>query len=302
MIEEVSVPDEFSAMISLDGQQPEDNNATATAPETAHGSYDLSSNHNDVEPEQDSNQTVVTDSSNVISAPADSMQTLIMMEQNQQRLVIKSAQLSLVNYKDFRIQNNAIYEEKISSIKKDIHSPLELMRVEIDLLNRKITRRNEVIETLRRAVTDSLFLSKHGNLDDIKQFTESYLHEEERTYLCITDDCLALELAVECLEKEVHELVKRLEHSIQREKKVVHDANNHESILINKIKESQRDKIQFQTLLNAKQEVMEKLTKDLEDALHQVNELTTGEGEKGGLINKLKADINSMSNQLQEER
>ena len=229
-------------------------------------------------------------------------ESMAMMEENRQLLAIKSAQVSLANYRDFRSQTEKGYFEKLSALENEKADPLQQARIEIDLLNKKLQRRDEIIRALRRSVLEDVVLSKQGDIEDLlARMSESFQVEEEKI-LRLTDECLSLQMAVTFLEEEATDFQQRLEAALQREKQLLLEANNQEIILIDKIKEMDRDKHQLQTIVASKEEAVERLSVELEKVVSEMKEINKGADDKGGLINSLKRENEMLNKQLLEER
>ena len=87
------------------------------------------------------------------------------MEDKRQKLQIKSAQMSLSAYKEFRIEKD---KNNLNTIlEKERNSPLEQAQLEHISLSKKIQRRDIIIRNLRRNVAEDNVLARQGETDEI---------------------------------------------------------------------------------------------------------------------------------------
>jgi hypothetical protein len=86
------------------------------------------------------------------------------MEENRQKLQIKSAQMSLTAYKDFRVEKERT--NKLDILEKEKNSTVVDTELEFVILNRMIKRRDEVIKNLRKNVVEEVILGKQGEHEE----------------------------------------------------------------------------------------------------------------------------------------
>ena len=78
-------------------------------------------------------------------------------------LKIRGAAKTLENYKAFRSQTDVLMERRTTAISQQFNSPLIVAQQEIDLLKKKLDRRDEIIRGLRNAMSTSATLVRQGN-------------------------------------------------------------------------------------------------------------------------------------------
>ena len=99
------------------------------------------------------------------------------MEEKRQKLQIKSAQMSLSAYKEFRLEKDRNNQNIIMEKEKNL--PLEQAQLEFVILNRKILRRDMIIRNLRRNVAEENVLARQGENDEIVNRTMESNQEEK---------------------------------------------------------------------------------------------------------------------------
>jgi len=80
---------------------------------------------------------------------------------------IRGAVKTLENYKAFRSQTELIMERRSTAISQQFNSPLILAQQEIDLLKKKVERRDEMIRGLRLTMSTSATLVRQGDHPEI---------------------------------------------------------------------------------------------------------------------------------------
>ena len=99
------------------------------------------------------------------------------MEEKRQKLQIKSAQMSLSAYKEFRVEKDKNNQNFILEKEKNIH--LEQAQMEHISLCKKIQRRDIIINKLRRNVAEENVLSRQGENEEILSRAHESNQEEK---------------------------------------------------------------------------------------------------------------------------
>ena len=76
---------------------------------------------------------------------------------------VRGAARTLENYKAFRSQTEILMERRTTAITQQFNSPLILAEQEIDLLKKKVERRDEIIRGLRTTMSTSATLVRQGD-------------------------------------------------------------------------------------------------------------------------------------------
>ena len=72
------------------------------------------------------------------------------------------------NYKAFRTQTELLMERRTTAISQQFHSPLMIAQQEMDLLKKKVERRDEIIRGLRLTMSTSATLMRQGESEEAK--------------------------------------------------------------------------------------------------------------------------------------
>lgn len=109
---------------------------------------------------------------------------LLDMEEQRQNLQLKSAAISLTAYKDLKIEREKNIQLFFEEKEKD--SIFEETKLEFEILNKKIERRDAVIKNLKMNIVANRILGKHG--DDVELRVKANalsLEEQVGDYLLI---------------------------------------------------------------------------------------------------------------------
>lgn len=225
---------------------------------------------------------------------------LAVMEENRQNLQLKKAQMSLLHYKDFKVEKEKNNQQVTSE--RERNHPMEEKQLEFIILNRKIQRRDVVIKNLRRNVVEEMMVGKRGDADEIRAKILESNQEEEDQIITLQDDYASLLLAMKNSEEKLSFEHAKLQFAMKRQKDFQIEADTHLNMKIEIIKDIEHEKQRLESILRTKDQFTDKLSNELENSVKEVTDLTAKDGEKSKLINTLKAEIESLIKILREEK
>lgn len=119
---------------------------------------------------------------------------------------ILRANTNLKSLRQFRTTNEKYYQDKSleEARKKEIREPLEQALLEIDILNGKLNRREEIIKQLRRQLYNDVLRLRFSNVVDESRNQIQEMHQsDEWKQLQLIDIIDQLKLVIELQQKEI---------------------------------------------------------------------------------------------------
>jgi hypothetical protein len=159
------------------------------------------------------------------------MKTITQMETERQQLMLRGAQRTLDNYQSFRAQTDFLMERRTAALHLEFNGPLVVANHEITLLQKRVERRDETIRQLRQTTTQHAALTRQGEVDEVKKRLAGEPTRLQEVILCLTDDCAALQSAVQLQDEELRKVRGRLEKIGERERGLGRTVFKYESMI-----------------------------------------------------------------------
>ena len=209
---------------------------------------------------------------------------------------------NLKSLKAFRLANEKLYKDKSleEARRKEIREPLEDALVEIDLLQGKLQRRDEMIKTLRKQIfSDAKGLNNHNNLlngvaaskmlfEESRQFKQMMHQEEENKLVNALDKVEQYKIAVNILHKEIHKLKRIIDFQQVKLKDVFAGIEEMEFRHNEQVKKLEGDKAIYMNMIDNRENRIEKLMEDKEELSEQFSDTKAALLEKSKELKQLK--------------
>lgn len=210
---------------------------------------------------------------------------------------LQGKQKTLDTMNNARKQTGKIYNDRLAEMQrqKELTKPMDDALMQIDVLSEKLNRRDSAIKVLR---VRNLVSSPDGHADDMKRNVE-FARDEELKVLILMDEIDSLRRVIEEKEKESERKEKTIQTMTEKQKDMFRKSERMEFQLQEKIRKLEHEKGALAAANGQKDGVIDKLRREKVNVEEELSSVRQKDRDDTEIVRKLNETIEEQQKSIQ---